>query len=224
MQFIKSLFQAHRPNTLASVKLQDINRQLKDLEVRERQVERELDGVQREGAKLLSDYREARTQGNDLNADFLARKYEGIKPRTTNLEQRHADLLTQRRISEGLKLVKENEQWLREIAGNGIFKVDISDLQVMLEDTISEQGLTRDRMEQLAVSVASGQTHAEPSEARKARLSELDKIAFGDGQQNEAIDEGLRAIDEALAQSERPVQDKPNTVSPALRQADAAQA
>lgn len=188
-----------KQHTLSSIKIEDLNTQLKTLEISERSLSKQLESTNAKREILLKDYKKAREEGNDVQAVFLTRQFEAIKPEIDSLQNRHNTLIKQRRVVHGLKLMKENTEFVSNLGGGVFSKLSITELQPMIEKATAEGELNEERLNDMVATLDIGLSPAQ-GVGNDDLLSEMDKIAYGtDTGIADEVAQGLSKIDSALA-------------------------
>ncbi len=199
MSFL-NIFKKTEVNTLDNIKVEDLTSQLKTLDINERTLNKQLSDANARQAKVIEDYKRARTENNEVQAKFLSRQFESIEPEIKALQSRHASLTKQKRVIHGLKLMKENADFLTKIGDGVLSKMNIADLQGVIEKATAEGELNEERLNDVVATLDISLSHADTSQD-DGLLEKMDKIAFGnDNSINDVVSEGLSKIDSALAQ------------------------
>lgn len=193
-----------KATTLDAIKMEDLTMQLKTLDITERKLSNGLQDANIRQQKLLEDYKVARQANNEPQALFLTRQYEAVEPEINGLHSRHTALIQQRRVVQGMVILKENQDFYKEIGGGIFANLELGEIQKMLEKAALEGEITQDTLNTLADTV----TIALPDTATiqgntSAQFSKMDEIAGLNDNLQDKINEGISSASEALAKFDK---------------------
>lgn len=175
MQSFKEYFGGK--SSLASIDMKDLRRQIGRLNVREREIERDMKRFERDRQRLLDDYAKARAQNDQTRIKMLARRFEETKPVAQQFDQRHAMLVKERRVISHLKLLKENEKQLMKDGRQQWLNMDVGELQIIVEDAAERHNLQGESVDELLRHLEFQQEESQSSlDNRSDTLAEMDRL------------------------------------------------
>lgn len=200
--FIQKLFSRHK--TIQSIAGEDLRRERLGLDNEERRLKKDIDRVREEDRRMLAEYAEAKKANDAPQMKFIARKIEELRDQTKSVDHRHAFLTKQMRILNGLIMLKENESFLKRV-GSTALSMDITELQMYVEEATSSGELTQERLDSLLQTMSDSSGHASAGEDRSLEgfMRDLDAEVEHKDLAQEASGPSVGELDSALASIDR---------------------
>lgn len=193
-----------KATTLDAIKMEDLNLQLKALDITERKLCNSLQDANVRQEKLLEDYKVARKVNNEQQALFVSRQYEAVEPEIKGLHSRHTALIQQKRVVQGMVILKENIDFYKEIGGGIFANLELAEIQKMLEDAALKGEITQDTLNALVDTVTIALPDTETTQRNTSdKLSKMDEIAGLNDNLQDKINEGISSASEALAKFDK---------------------
>lgn len=138
------------PVTLQQLDTDSLRKERIRLDNEERRLNKLMTNSQRKRNQTLGEYHTCRENGENHQAKLVARRLKNVDDELRGLDLRHDALNKQQRMTNGLMVLKENENFITRIAGSSqLNNMNIVELQTWVEQATEKGELTMDRLEQM---------------------------------------------------------------------------
>jgi hypothetical protein len=148
-----------RTKTIQGLTMAHLVRQRVALDNEERRLRKNMAEVQAEDQRLLYEYEAARRSGEVGQQRFVARRLQEVREHALNLDNRHAWLMRQMRVTNGLMTIKDNEAFFLSQRSQ-LMNLDLQELQAWVEQATTQGELNMERLDMLLLSLGEANSHA----------------------------------------------------------------